>query len=116
MCAFYANQDPTFQPARRLISSITKGATTEITTTFDHDYVTGTVVRINIPKDYGMYQLDNFTGEITVTGTDTFTIKLDSNKFDDFVSPIPTSGDICAEVIPIGETLETLAAATQNVS
>ena len=112
-----AIETPTFQPALRLIDSITNSNPATITTSFDHDYETGTVVRIYVPKWYGMTQMDKLTGEITVTGTDTFTIDIDTTAFDAFSIPgtIPWYVTTYPSVIPIGEDSDMLTSATRNI-
>lgn len=113
----YANPSPVYQPAMRLISAITQAFPATVTTTFAHQYVTGTIVRLDIPPADGMQQADQFEGPINVTSTTQFTIPLDTTKFDPFAipgSPAPYV-NVCAQVVPIGEVTETLAAATVNV-
>jgi len=118
MARCYANPDPQIQPAMRLISSITNARNAVVTTTFDHDYVSGTIVRFYIPDDVGMTQLDKKTGTITVTGTDTFTVDIDTSKFDSFSIPgVPEwYQNVCACVVPIGESSNQLTAATRDVT
>lgn len=114
--AIFALANPTYQPAMRIISAITKSKTAVITTTFDHDYVTGTIVRLFIPDGFGMTQADKREGVITVTGPTTFSIDIDTTRFDTFAMPalFPDSFQR-AHVVPIGERTNTLAAATMNV-
>ena len=113
----YANPNPIYQPAMRLIASITQSCPAIVTTTFAHQYFTGTIVRLDIPIADGMQQADQFVGPILVTSDTTFAIALDTTNFDAFAipgSPAP-SQNICAQVVPIGEVNETLLAATVNV-
>lgn len=96
--AILAIASPTFQPAMRIISAITNASPATVTTTFDHDYVSGTVVRLHIPTGFGMYQANKLQGEITVTGTTTFTIDIDTTDFDalytlELVDTTDVSGD-----------------------
>jgi len=116
MSTCYAIEDPTFQPGMRIIDSITKGYPTTVTTTFDHDYSTGLVVRLVIPEDVGMQQIDKYVGEITVTGTDTFTVPVDSTSFDAFSIPVsPTwNQNTCALVVPVGADNDKVGLATRN--
>lgn len=113
----YAYASPTFQPAMRIISAITNANPMEVTTTFDHDFVSGTIVRLVIPPADGMQQVANIVGAITVTGATTFTMDIDSSLFDVFA--IPADPDphlqICALVLPIGELNSQLSASTVNV-
>ena len=112
----YANPSPTFQPAMRVISAITNANPAAVTTSFDHDYISGEIVRLIIPPGYGMTQANKLEGAIVVTGDDTFTINIDTTLFDVFASPGSSPEDLqFAQVIPIGEINEILSAATQNV-
>lgn len=104
---------PTFQPAMRIITAITQSNPAAVTTSFDHDYITGEIVRIYVPDTFGMRQIDKLTGEITVTATNTFTIDINTTTFDAFSVP---SGNVqYAQVVPIGERNDLLTAATDNV-
>ena len=121
----YCESDPTFQPATRLIQSITQSYPATITTTTDHLYESGTIVRLDIPQNQyvplvasscGMRQLDGFVGPITVTAANTFTIDIDTSPFDPFSVPVlPDPHDnVCALVVPIGEVSSMLTAAVHN--
>ena len=77
-----AIQNPTFQPAMRVIASITQANTAVVTTTFDHNYQTGDIVRIVIARGNGMTQIDKIKGNITVTGNTTFTLPVNSSNVD----------------------------------
>lgn len=101
---------PIYQPALRKITAITNAYPAEVTTSFDHNYVTGEVVVIIIPVGFGMQQINGKTGLITVTGDTTFTVTLDTTSLDPFAIP----GDAVqnAEVISIGGT--SIYTATKN--
>lgn len=116
MARFNAETDPTFQRAMRLISAITNANPAQVTTTFDHDYGTGDIVRITVPRWFGMTQAHQLEGEITVTGTDTFTINIDTTHFDTFAipAPVPWYVNSYPQVTPVGEISENLGGATQN--
>lgn len=116
MSSCYSNASPEFQPAMRIISAITNANPAAVTTTIDHDYLDGLIVRLVIPDGFGMTQADSLTGSITVTGETTFTINIDTSGFDAFASPSPIpDAYTCAQVIPVGEgTL--LTNVTTNVS
>ena len=109
MAIYTAFQYPTFQPALRLIASITNSNPTVITTTFAHQYITGTVVRLHIPDGIGMQQADGLTGFIHVLSPTSFEMNISTIGFDPLLSPIG------AQVIPIGENSFILRAAKQNV-
>lgn len=113
----YANPNPDYFPAMRLIEAITQANPAEVTTTFAHGYGTGMIVRLVVPPADGMQEINGMTGTITVTGDDTFTIDIDSTLFEPFAIPVtyPPHVDICAQVIPIGEVNETLLWASKNI-
>lgn len=117
MSTCYAVPEPTFQPAMRLISAITQAVNAQVTTTFDHNYRTGLIVRFYIPRPDGMTQLDGKVGTITVVDDTNFTVDIDTRAFDPFAIPgSPGAHDFtCAQVIPIGEVNSTLDQATRNV-
>jgi len=111
------NSDPSFERAAKHISAITKANPAAVTTTTDHDYEDGDIVRLVVPRQFGMTQADKLKGEITVTGAKTFTINIDTTKFDTFAvpSPVPWYVNATAQAIPVGEISANLGGATQNV-
>jgi len=113
----FAYPKPVFGPAMRLIAAITTTNPAMVTTTFAHGYVTGTIVRLDIPPACGMQQIDQQTGAIVVTSPTTFAINIDASLYDPFSIPVGTPPwvNICPQVVPIGEVNETLLAALQNI-
>jgi len=84
----------TFVPTRYLISNITKANPAVVTTT-PNIYTTGQIVRLNIPKAYGMQELNNKLASITVLNNTTFSLQssqvppsvnIDSTYFQAFVN------------------------------
>lgn len=110
--AILAYPNPIYQPAMRIISNITKSNPAIVTTTFDHLYITGTIVRIDMPLKYGMQQINGMTGEIVVTAPTTFAISINSLFFDAY--SIPSDPQQYPQVVPIGENNSILTAAVQN--
>ena len=117
MSTCYAQQFPVFQPAMRIIVSITQSSPATVTTSFAHQYNSGCVVRFDIPPACGMQQINQQTGTITVTGDTTFTVPIDTSLYDAFSIPVspPPSVNTCAMAVPIGEDAEYLNSAVQNV-
>ena len=114
--AYSAQMFPIYQPAMRIISAISNSFPANVTTTFDHQYINGTIVRLDIPLGYGMPQANQQFGAIFVTGSTTFSIDLDTTLFDAFmVSSTYPFNLQQAQVVPIGEENWTLQAATVNV-
>lgn len=108
---------PTFEPYATVASAITNSVKPTVTTTFDHNYVDGTIVRFTIPRACGMIQLDQQASPILVTGATTFTIAIDTSKFDVFVVPSGLGPHVnrCANVVPFAEINSTLEASVVNV-
>lgn len=113
----WAEVNPVYQPARRIISAITNSDPALVTTTFAHNFLTGTVVRILVPRFCGMEQMNKRTGVIIVTSETQFAINVDSTDFDAYVIPDPInppkgynpSQDMnMGQVTPIGTNLDGL--------
>ena len=107
----------------RNILSITQDENALVTTTLDglnpgnHQYSTGLIVRLYVPYGFGMVQVNQLYGPITVVNDTQFTIPIDTTNFDAFVVPDyqPGAFGTPAQVVPIGEVNELLTEATQNV-
>lgn len=77
-----------YKPSRFVISAISQGLTTTITTSEDHNYVVGQQIRFIIPPDYGMRELDKKQGIIIFIPSSTqFVIQLDTRGFNSFLNP-----------------------------
>lgn len=117
------NQNPSFQPAMRVITAITNAQMAEVTTMYNHNYHDGLVVRIDVPNADGMFQINQQTGVIAVTSPNTFLISIDTTFYDAFIIPedvnnpgLPPPGvQVCAFAVPIGESNNQLSQATRNV-
>lgn len=112
----YALRDPLFGPAMRIIASITNDVHAVVTTTFDHGYVDGTIIRFDIPPALGMQQINQLFSPIVVTGQTTFITTINTLLFQPFVIPSGLSPqvDICGLAVPIGEINSTLKASLIN--
>jgi len=114
--AILAQQYPVFQPAMRIVSGITNAFPAVITTTFDHTYVSGEIVRIIIPPGFGMQQINQQIGPITVLSSTTFSIPIDTTRYDIFSVPsTQPANKQYAQVLSIGEVSDQIYAALQNV-
>ena len=108
--------NPIYQPAMRIITAITNAPMAQVTTSFDHLYLTGSIVRLDIPLGFGMQQANQQFGEIlTIPTPTTFTMSLDTTKFDAFFTPsgFPESAQY-AQVVPFAEDNSVLTSAVQN--
>lgn len=112
--------NPIYKPSIREIAAISSiqvqnQLALQITTTQDHLYKDGLVVRLNIPLEYQAYQLNDLFSDIAVTGTTTFVMAFTNNgglQFDPFV--VPASPQQAALVIPIAEDVQFLDSAVFN--
>lgn len=109
--------NPIYKPAVRDITAITNAFPLQVTTSFAHSYLTGLIVRLLIPRNFGMVVLDKVQGMITVTSDTTFTMDINSTSFDPFVVPAdqPGANYTPAQVVPIGENTEILTQSFVNV-
>ena len=107
--ACYADPFPAFQPAMRIVTAITQANPAQVTTSFAHQYKNGLIVRLDIPIENGMPEINGNTYVITVTGSTTFTVPVDSTNF------TPFTNNVCTPVVPVGEINALLNSATQNV-
>lgn len=114
--AILAIQNPIYKPAMRIIANITNAKPATVTTTFNHNYLTGTILRLVIPAGYGMVQANQLYSDITVTGDTTFTIAIDTTYFSPFTTPgSAPDNEQYPQTVPIGEVNSTLLASTKNV-
>ena len=120
--SIYALARPVYAPAMRAVLSITNNFPATVTTTLDgivpgaHGYITGTIVRLDVPEGFGMTQINQLFGSITVINATQFTIPINTIPFDVFAAPAawPYSYQQ-AQSVPIGEDNDILTAAVQNV-
>ncbi len=75
---------PMFQRAMRVIQSITNANPAVVTTTSDHQYITGMQIRFRIPMGFGMQQLDGVNATITRLSATTFSVAIDTTQMDPF--------------------------------
>lgn len=113
---YSALQNPIYKPAVRDITAITNAFPLQVTTSFAHSYLTGLIVRLRIPQGFGMTELNDVQGLITVNSTTTFTMDIDSTNLDTFVIP-PNNPPYYtpAQVTPIGEDAAILSQSFVNV-
>lgn len=118
MPQFYANPKPIYQPAMRIISSITNASSAVVTTNFANQYAVGIIGRLDIPPYAGMPQANQLVVTIIqILGPTSFAINLDTTTFQPFAipDPLPAHTAITAMFVPVGEVNKTLIAATQNI-
>lgn len=100
-----------FIPNRQQVASITRANPGVVTTTQANGYLQGLYVRFYFPINFGMMQLNDNVYLITPLTPTTFAIDVDTTNFDAFAI---TSTVQLPEVIPVGETADTLKNAVVN--
>jgi hypothetical protein len=100
-----------FVPNRQQVAGITNANPAVVTTTQNHGYLSGLLVRFYFPINFGMTQVNGIVYPITVLSPTTFSIPVDSTNYDVF-SILSTSQ--VPEVIPVGEGALTLTSAVVN--
>ncbi len=90
-----------YQPSRFVISDITLGETTLVTTSIDHNYVIGQQVRFIIPPAYGTRGLNEQSGlVISIPALNQLIVDISSKFFDPFVA---ASTDQNPQIMAIGD-------------
>jgi hypothetical protein len=100
-----------FIPSSKIIQDITRANPGVVTTTTDHGYLTGIFVRIVLPADFGMQQVDNQIYKITVLTSSTFAINQNTSNFDAFSLVVTTQ---LPQVIPVGSDALSILEGTEN--
>lgn len=108
---FLSIPHPTYQPAMRNILSITNTNPIVVTTTFDginpgdNQYKDGLIIRLYIPKYYGMPEANRLAAPITVISPSSFSMPIDGSFFEPFAIPSEQPGNIGnnAQAVPVGE-------------
>lgn len=91
-----------YQPSRFVISAISLGTTTIVTTTVNHNYVVGQEVRLLIPSSFGSYQLNEQTGFIiSIPASNQFELNINSSK--NVSAFISSSATTVAQCLAVGD-------------
>lgn len=91
---------------------------TIVETSFAHNYVNDLVIRLVVPKGYGMVQANNMVGRIEVLTDTTFAIDVDTSAADPFVYPslaVRNSLRRAAQAVPAGTFNNTTLGVFRNV-
>lgn len=92
-------------PSSLLITGITQASPMAITfivpSTGADTYILGQLVRLTVPRTWGMYQANGLTGKIIGLGISTMSLNIDSSQFDPFIYN-PTSSETPASLAPAG--------------
>ena len=114
--AILAYRYPVYQPAMRIVSSITNSNPVVVVTTFAHQYKPGAIVRINIPSGFGMQEINQKYAPITILSATSFSMPIDTTTFSVFVAATAYPDNRqSATVTPVGEVSPLLTSAVKNV-
>lgn len=92
-----------YQPSKFVISAITEGPTTTITTSVDHNYVIGQIVRILIPSTYGAQTLNEQEGYVvSIPEADQVVTTIYSVGASPFI-PSPAYGRTPPQIVAVGD-------------
>jgi hypothetical protein len=95
-------QSQYYKPRRWVISDMTLGQTTIITTTTEIDYQIGQEIRLLIPPSFGSIQLNGARGFVlTIPADDQVEVSINSTMADAFIAS--TSTVQSAEILAIGD-------------
>ncbi len=100
-----------FVPSRQTVTAVTNANPAVVTTSQNHGYQTGLIVRFFFPLNVGMNILNEQDFKITVLSPSTFSIPTNSIGFDVF-SPVGTKQT--PQVIPVGNIALNVLEATEN--
>lgn len=95
--------DPQFyQPSRFVISTISLGVNTTITTSINHNYVIGQEIRLIIPSTFGCRQLNNVSGFVfSIPNPNQVIVNIDSSQnVDSFKN---SSAKTLPQILAIGD-------------
>lgn len=86
------------------ITAITQGNPAVVTTQETNAFVVGNLVTFQIPKVWGMWELDGLKGYVVAVTSNTVTVEVDTSNFLPFANPgLPASTVINpAQILPIG--------------
>lgn len=98
-----AYAQPVFQPKMCAVIGITNANPAVVTTSLDginpgnHDYIDGLIIRIDMAPGYGMQEINQQFGAITVLSPTTFSIPIDTTFYSAFTIPAtyPQNAQYC---------------------
>lgn len=102
-----------FVPSANVITAISNTSPAVVVTLTSHGYDDGLYVRLIVPKNCGMQQINGQVDKIMVLAPAIFSFPVDASNFDSFAY---TSIDQIAQVIPVGEEADSLTQAARNAN
>lgn len=93
-----------YKPSRFEISNIALGPTTTVTTSLDHNYVIGQLVRLLIQPTYGSYQLNESLGYVlNIPSASQVVLDINSQGVNAFI-PSPSYGPTPPQIVAVGDS------------
>lgn len=93
-----------YQPSRFVISNISLGIKTLVTTSVNHNYVIGQECRLLIPSSFGCYQLNEVTGYVlSIPMSNQVELSINSlRNVDPFIASSDTYPSV-AQIVAVGD-------------
>jgi hypothetical protein len=102
-----------YQPSRFVISGITLGMTTLVTTSVNHNYVIGQLCRLIIPPSFGTRQLNEQQGYVvSIPNPNQVVLNINSIGMDAYIASNATT---VAQILAIGDVNYGFISNTGNV-
>ena len=100
-----------YQPSQFFISNITLGLTTIVTTTVNHNYVIGQLVRLIIPPQFGCRQLNEQQGLVlSIPASNQVELNINSNQNVDAFTA--SNAKTQPQILAIGDNNQGIISAT----
>lgn len=122
--AYKVSNEAIFVPKQRVITKITQASSAVITFAAPHDFIVGQVVRLRVPSEFGMTEINNQTARVTAisAANNTITVNVDTSGYTAFSFAATADSPFTpAEAVPAGSsdvglssTATTIATATVN--
>lgn len=114
------NYQPLYYPRYRYIMNITRAAQAVVTLTVPSGYVVGQTIRLSVPPEFGMIELDGQVATIVAVNdalaTQTITINIDTTNYTAFAFPTAALYPFTpAMVVPVGENTAYAIQQAQNI-
>jgi hypothetical protein len=94
-----------YEPSRFVITGITLGVNTTITTGVNHNYVVGQQIRLLVPRFYGSYQLSGQTGYvISIPAANQVVVNINSVNVNTYIAS-PSYISTPPQIMAIGDII-----------
>lgn len=106
-------------PEARIITGISQAASAVVTTSVPHGYQIGGIVRLNVPANFGMSQINGQLATITaLPSANSFTVNINSSGYSAFAFPqqAPAFASTYAQSVPVAEVNSSFLSAQANLA